>query len=205
MNYRHLGKAGIQVSELSFGSWVTFHTQVDVKDTVEMMAAAYDAGVNFSEVNELAGTIGAALGRREDQFIIDACDAVQAGEDTGKWGRGPRALPIGLVDQRQLVPPLAIDGLHRGGIKFVVDLPDQPVQMRGRRAARQDAEKVAPLPRREPRVPVGGHQCTIDDRHRIAALEIASDTPGKADNSRTTAACSASWSMRVSRFNSVDK
>ena len=34
MNYRHLGKAGIQVSELSFGYWVTFHTQVDVKDTV---------------------------------------------------------------------------------------------------------------------------------------------------------------------------
>ena len=34
MNYRHLGKAGIQVSELSFGSWVTFQTQVVVKDTV---------------------------------------------------------------------------------------------------------------------------------------------------------------------------
>ena len=40
MNYRHLGKAGLQVSELSFGSWVTFHTQAGVKDTVEMMAAA---------------------------------------------------------------------------------------------------------------------------------------------------------------------
>ena len=47
MNYRHLGKAGIQVSELSLGSWVTFHSQADVKATVEIMAAAYDAGVNF--------------------------------------------------------------------------------------------------------------------------------------------------------------
>jgi len=47
MKYRHIGKAGIQVSELSFGSWVTFHNQSGVESTVEMMAAAYDAGVNF--------------------------------------------------------------------------------------------------------------------------------------------------------------
>ena len=47
MEYRHLGKSGIQVSELSFGSWVTFHTQADVNAAKEMMSAAYDAGVNF--------------------------------------------------------------------------------------------------------------------------------------------------------------
>ena len=47
MNYRHLGKAGIQVSELSLGSWVSFHTQFGVDEAARMMAAAYDAGVNF--------------------------------------------------------------------------------------------------------------------------------------------------------------
>ena len=47
MEYRHLGKTGIRVSELSFGSWVTFHTQADVDAAKEMMAAAYDVGVNF--------------------------------------------------------------------------------------------------------------------------------------------------------------
>ncbi|HJS17861.1 MAG TPA: hypothetical protein VJ785_03885 [Anaerolineales bacterium] len=47
MEYRHLGKTGIQVSELSLGSWITFHTQADVDSAVEIMAAAYDAGVNF--------------------------------------------------------------------------------------------------------------------------------------------------------------
>ncbi|HSJ88273.1 MAG TPA: aldo/keto reductase [Anaerolineales bacterium] len=47
MEYRHLGRAGIRVSELSFGSWVTFHTQADVDAAKDMMAAAYDAGVNF--------------------------------------------------------------------------------------------------------------------------------------------------------------
>ncbi len=47
MKYRHLGRSGLQVSELSFGSWVTFHNQSGVKDAVEQMSVAYDAGVNF--------------------------------------------------------------------------------------------------------------------------------------------------------------
>ena len=47
MQYRRLGRAGLQVSELSLGSWVTYANQVDVNAAVEMMAAAYDAGVNF--------------------------------------------------------------------------------------------------------------------------------------------------------------
>jgi len=47
MQYRRLGRAGLQVSELSLGSWVTYANQVDVGAAVEMMAAAYDAGVNF--------------------------------------------------------------------------------------------------------------------------------------------------------------
>ncbi len=53
MKYRHLGKAGLQVSELSFGSWVTFHNQAPVKSAREMMAAAYDAGVNFFDNAEI--------------------------------------------------------------------------------------------------------------------------------------------------------
>jgi voltage-dependent potassium channel beta subunit len=47
MDYRHLGRTGIRVSELSLGSWVTFKNQVDVKAAIEIMAAAYDSGVNF--------------------------------------------------------------------------------------------------------------------------------------------------------------
>jgi len=79
MKYRHLGKAGIQVSELSFGSWVTFHTQAGVDSTVEMMAAAYDAGVNFFDNAEVyAGgkseeVMGAALkklGWRRGSYLV---------------------------------------------------------------------------------------------------------------------------------------
>jgi len=53
MEYRHLGKTGIRVSELSFGSWVTFHNQADVKAAVDMMSAAYEAGVNFFDNAEV--------------------------------------------------------------------------------------------------------------------------------------------------------
>jgi voltage-dependent potassium channel beta subunit len=47
MLYRHLGRTGLKLSALSLGSWVTYHNQVDQKAAVEMMAAAFDAGVNF--------------------------------------------------------------------------------------------------------------------------------------------------------------
>ncbi|WP_319415649.1 aldo/keto reductase [Marispirochaeta aestuarii] len=47
MEYRNLGRSGLKVSALSYGSWVTFGTQVDVKAAAEMMKIAYDAGVNF--------------------------------------------------------------------------------------------------------------------------------------------------------------
>src|SRR5512138_38062 len=79
MEYRHLGKAGIQVSELSFGSWVTFHTQADVEAAVEMMAAAYDYGVNFFDNAESYASgqsetvMGAALkqlGWRRSSYLI---------------------------------------------------------------------------------------------------------------------------------------
>lgn len=47
MQYRRLGRSGLQVSELSLGSWVTYGNQVDTGAAREMLAAAMDAGVNF--------------------------------------------------------------------------------------------------------------------------------------------------------------
>ena len=81
MEYRHLGKAGIQVSELSFGSWVTFHTQADVDAAVEMMAAAYDAGVNFfdnaesyagGKSEEVMGAALKKLGWRRSSYLVSS-------------------------------------------------------------------------------------------------------------------------------------
>jgi len=79
MNYRHLGRSGLQLSELSLGSWVTFSTQVDVDAAMECMAAAYDVGVNFFDNAEIyAGgkseeVMGAALkklGWRRSSYVI---------------------------------------------------------------------------------------------------------------------------------------
>ncbi len=53
MQYRRLGQSGLKVSELSFGSWVTYGSQVDTKSAVECMAAAWDAGVNFFDNAEV--------------------------------------------------------------------------------------------------------------------------------------------------------
>ncbi len=47
MQYRRLGRSGLQVSVLSFGSWVTFGPQLDEGLGAECLAAAHEAGVNF--------------------------------------------------------------------------------------------------------------------------------------------------------------
>ncbi len=79
MRYRHLGRTGIQVSELSFGSWVTFSNQLDVKAAADCMSAAYEAGVNFfdnaevyagGKAEELMGAALKKLGWRRGSYLI---------------------------------------------------------------------------------------------------------------------------------------
>jgi voltage-dependent potassium channel beta subunit len=53
MEYRRLGKSGLQVSLLSFGSWVTFGKQIDNSTADELMSIAYDSGVNFFDNAEI--------------------------------------------------------------------------------------------------------------------------------------------------------
>ena len=47
MEYRRLGKSGLQVSVLSFGSWISFSKQINDKTAEELMGIAYDSGINF--------------------------------------------------------------------------------------------------------------------------------------------------------------
>lgn len=53
MNYRRLGRSGLQVSELSIGSWVTYGNQIDRRAARDALAAARDAGVNFFDNAEV--------------------------------------------------------------------------------------------------------------------------------------------------------
>ena len=53
MEYRNLGKSGLKISLLSFGSWVTFHNQLADQQADELMGVAFDAGVNFFDNAEV--------------------------------------------------------------------------------------------------------------------------------------------------------
>lgn len=53
MEYRRLGKSGLQVSALSFGTWITFGKQIDDKTADNLLSTAYDAGVNFFDNAEI--------------------------------------------------------------------------------------------------------------------------------------------------------
>ena len=53
MEYRRLGKSGLQLSVLSFGSWVSFHKQIDDSIADELMGIAYDHGINFFDNAEV--------------------------------------------------------------------------------------------------------------------------------------------------------
>lgn len=79
MEYRNLGRTGIKVSELSLGSWITFKNQLDVDAAAEIMAAAYDAGVNFfdnaeayarGESERVMGAALKKLGWRRGSYLV---------------------------------------------------------------------------------------------------------------------------------------
>ena len=79
MNYRNLGKSGLKVSELSFGSWVTYGNQVDLELAKKLMSAAWDHGVNFfdnaeayahGEAERVMGKALKELGWPREQFVV---------------------------------------------------------------------------------------------------------------------------------------
>jgi len=53
MDYRRMGRTGLQLSVLSFGSWVSFHKQINDNSADELMSIAYDHGVNFFDNAEV--------------------------------------------------------------------------------------------------------------------------------------------------------
>src|SRR6201994_1707678 len=77
MEYRHLGKSGLKVSELTYGNWITHGSQVEEEAAKECVAAALDEGItSFDTADTYAGTraeaiMGRALaGQRREAFEI---------------------------------------------------------------------------------------------------------------------------------------
>lgn len=81
MTYRRLGRSGLEVSVLSFGSWVSFGPQLDVGRARDCLAGAYEAGVNFfdnaqsyagGESERIMGEAIAALGWPRSSFVVSS-------------------------------------------------------------------------------------------------------------------------------------
>jgi len=70
MHYRRLGKAGIKVSEISLGSWITFGDQIQEQIAIDMVHAAYEKGVNFFDCADIyaGGKAETVLGKAIKNF-----------------------------------------------------------------------------------------------------------------------------------------
>lgn len=118
MQYRRLGRAGIRVSLLSFGSWITFHNQVKVDSAYELMKAAYEAGVNFfdnAEVyaggrsEEVMGEVLRKLGWRRPSYLVST---------KFYWGLEKGVNERNTLNRKRLLE--GIDGsLRRLGLDYV--------------------------------------------------------------------------------------
>jgi voltage-dependent potassium channel beta subunit len=118
MNYRRLGTSGLKLSELSFGSWVTYGNQLDDRLARECMAAAHDAGVNFFDNAEIyakglsetiMGGVLKKMGWRRSSYIVST---------KFFWGLSDGPNEKNTLNRKYLMQ--AIDGsLARLGLDYV--------------------------------------------------------------------------------------
>ncbi len=133
MLYRRLGSAGIKVSVLSLGSWVTYGPQVDTDAATQMIKYAYDHGVNFFDNAEvysrgqsetIMGQAFRKLGLRRGSYLVST---------KLFWGINDGPNEKNTLNRKYLLE--GIDGsLERLGMKYVDFLfchrpdPDTPIE-----------------------------------------------------------------------------
>lgn len=133
MQYRKLGKSGLKLSELSFGSWVTFSKQVDSRLAERMFGLCFDAGINFfdnaegyeaGESEVVMGKALKALARPRDSYCVSS--KVFFGATAN-----PKPSQMGL--SRKHVTEACHQAMHRLGVDYL-DLyfchradPDTPI------------------------------------------------------------------------------
>jgi voltage-dependent potassium channel beta subunit len=133
MEYRRLGRSGLRVSVLSFGSWVSFGAQLDTGKARDCLAAAYESGVNFfdnaesyasGESERIMGAAIAKLGWPRHSYVVST---------KFFWGLHDTVNMRNTLNRKYLSQ--AIDGsLERFGLDFL-DLvychrpdPDTPIE-----------------------------------------------------------------------------
>lgn len=119
MEYRHLGRTGIKVSALSLGSWITFNKQVGLDAAVEMMGAAYAAGVNFfdnaesyagGKSEEVMGAALKKLGWRRSSYLVST---------KFFWGLHDSAIEKNTLNRKRL-----IEAINASLIRFDLEYVD---------------------------------------------------------------------------------
>ncbi len=81
MDYRNLGRSGLQVSEVALGSWLTLGSSVDREATREIVQRAYDLGINFYDTADVYANgaaeeaLGAALQEIPRRYVVIASKA----------------------------------------------------------------------------------------------------------------------------------
>jgi voltage-dependent potassium channel beta subunit len=118
MEFRRLGRSGLKVSVLSFGSWVTFGPQLDVSLAVDCIGAAGEAGVNFfdnaeaysgGESEKIMGRAFKELGWKRNDYVVST---------KVFWGLDDTVNMHNTLNRKYLTQ--AIDGsLERLGLDFV--------------------------------------------------------------------------------------
>lgn len=97
MEYQRLGKSGLQVSRLSFGSWLTFGKQIGDNTATDLMKLAYDNGINFFDNAEIyargqseivMGEILQKMGWRRDSYTVSSKVFFGLGGDLGPTQKG---------------------------------------------------------------------------------------------------------------------
>lgn len=115
MEYRRLGRSGLKVSVFGFGSWVTFGGQLDRDGAIELLQAAYEAGVNLfdnaegygsGQAERLMGEAIAELGWPRHRYVV-----------TSKyfWGLDDRPNSSHTLNRGYLLPAIA-GSLERFGL-----------------------------------------------------------------------------------------
>jgi len=133
MPYRRLGPTGLQVSVLSFGSWVSFGAQLDTGMARDCLAAASEAGVNFfdnaeayagGESERIMGAAIAELGWKRESYVVSS---------KFFWGLTEGVNTRNTLNRKYLMH--AIDGsLERFGLEFLDVIfchrpdPDTPIE-----------------------------------------------------------------------------
>jgi voltage-dependent potassium channel beta subunit len=120
MEYRRLGRSGLQISVLSFGSWISFSKQIDDKVADELMGIAYDKGINFFDNAEVyaLGESEKMMGRVLKKKNWDRTSYIISSKAFFGW-RGKENKPTQVGNNRKHLTEACHEALQRLQVDYL--------------------------------------------------------------------------------------